>query len=213
MTNQITPKRSRLFGVYVVFMLLASSCAWIPPGDKPAQFLHSPSMDHALSHTGRDEPHAPAGHWPPERWWREFGSSELNGLMDVALKDNVGLKVAAARLRQAQAMVRVEGARLLPFLDAEVEFENTRISENGVFAALNRQEAAGANIVFGRINPFNFRYEFDFWGKKSRRAGSGSGRGGGRKRGTGRNPASVDWRNCPVLYAWHGAQSAARSDA
>jgi len=122
-------------------------------------------MEHTLSDTGHDPSLIAAGHWPPERWWREFGSSELNGLIDAALKNNIGLKMAAARLRQAQALVRVEGARLLPFLDAEAEFENTRISENGVFAALNRQEAAGANIVFGKINPFNFRYEFDFWGK------------------------------------------------
>jgi len=166
MIRQITLYRLLLFGFYVGFMLvLMSGCAWIPTGDKPAEFQTPPSMEHTLSHKGHDESIAPAVHWPPERWWREFDSSELNGLMDVALKENIGLKVAAARLRQAQALVRVEGARLLPFLDAEAEFENTRISENGVFAALNRQEAAGANIVFGKINPFNFRYEFDFWEK------------------------------------------------
>jgi outer membrane protein TolC len=166
MIGQITLNRLLLFGFYVGFMLLLmSGCAWIPSGDKPAEFLESPSMEHTLSHTAHDESLAAAEHWPPDRWWREFGSPELNGLMVIALKENIGLKVAAARLRQAQALVRVEGARLLPFLDAEAEFENTRISENGVFAALNRQEAAGANIVFGKINPFNFRYEFDFWGK------------------------------------------------
>lgn len=166
MIRRITLYRLLLFSFYVLFMLLLmSGCAWIPSGDKPAEFLTPPSMEHSLSNKGHDESIAPAAHWPPERWWREFGNSELNGLMDVALKENIGLKVAAARLRQAQALVRVEGARLLPFLDAEAEFENTRISENGVFAALNRKEAAGANIVFGKINPFNFRYEFDFWGK------------------------------------------------
>ncbi|MDD5412500.1 MAG: histidine kinase, partial [Methylobacter sp.] len=100
-------------------MLLISSCAWIPPGDKPAEFLKTPSMKHALPLTERDETPAPPKHWPHERWWREFGSSELNGLMDTALKENIGLKVAASRLHQAQALVRVEGARLLPFLDAQ----------------------------------------------------------------------------------------------
>lgn len=165
MIRQFTPNQSLLLGFYTGFMLLISGCAWIPSGDKPAEFMKTPAMEHTLSPTGHDEPLALAAHWPHERWWREFGSQELNGLMDDALKDNIGLKVAAARLRQAQALVRVEGARLLPFLDAEMEFENARISENGVFAVLNRKEAAGANIVFGQINPFNFRYEFDFWGK------------------------------------------------
>ncbi|CAA9891498.1 NodT family efflux transporter outer membrane factor (OMF) lipoprotein [Candidatus Methylobacter favarea] len=150
-------------GIYAGVMLLIAGCAWIPSGDKPAEFMKTPALEQALVDTGRDKALA-AEPWPPERWWREFGSSELNSLMDIALKENRDVKVAAARLRQAQAMTRVEGARLLPFLDAEVNFENKRISENGVFSRLN-PETAGANIVFGEINPFSFRYEFDFWGK------------------------------------------------
>jgi NodT family efflux transporter outer membrane factor (OMF) lipoprotein len=165
MIREFIPNQSLFLGLYAGFMLLIAGCAWIPSGDKPAEFLKTPTMGHTLSHTGQGVPLAATEHWPHDRWWREFGSPELNGLMAIALKDNIGLKVAAARLRQAQALARVEGARLLPFLDAEMEFANERISENGVFAALNREEAAGANIVFGQINPFNFRYEFDFWGK------------------------------------------------
>lgn len=165
MSRRSIARPSPLLGLSAGFVLLMAGCAWIPQGDKPAQFLKPPSLEHALSHAAHDEPLAPGAHWPHERWWRDFGSPELNGLMATALKENIGLKVAAARLRQAHAMVRVEGARLLPFLDAEVELANERISENGVFAVLNREEAAGANIVFGRITPLSFRYEFDFWGK------------------------------------------------
>lgn len=143
----------------LVFMPLISSCAWIPQGDKPAEFLKTPAMENALSHTGR-KPVAPAGHWPPERWWLEFGSAELNGLMDTALKDNIGLKVAAARLRQAQAMVRVEGARLLPFLDAAAGLEVGRFSGNGSNVVLR-----GEDFVSAFINPLSLRYQFDFWGK------------------------------------------------
>lgn len=165
MMRQFAHTQLASFGFTIGFMLSISGCAWIPSGDKPAEFLKTPPMEHPLSHKDHGESRAPAEHWPHDRWWREFGSSELNGLMAVALKENVGLKVAAARLRQAQALVRVEGARLLPFLDAEASLANERISENGVFAVLNRNEAAGANILLGTFNPFNFRYEFDFWGK------------------------------------------------
>jgi NodT family efflux transporter outer membrane factor (OMF) lipoprotein len=159
MSRQFTPKPLPLFGCSVVSMLLMSSCAWIPQGDKPAEFLKTPAMKQALSHPGR-EPVASAGHWPPERWWMEFGSAELNGLMDAALKDNIGLKVAAARLRQAQAMVRVEGARLLPFLDAAAGMEVGRFSEHGYNVALR-----GEDFVSAFINPLSLRYQFDFWGK------------------------------------------------
>lgn len=146
-------------------ILEVSGCAWIPEGDKPHEFIEPPTMDHALSHAIHGRPDEVRQQWPNQAWWKEFDCDELNSLMVIALKDNPGLKVAAARLREAQALVRVEGARLLPFLDADMEFANERISENGVFAVLNREEAAGANIVFGQINPFSFRYEFDFWGK------------------------------------------------
>ncbi|PKM10870.1 MAG: histidine kinase [Gammaproteobacteria bacterium HGW-Gammaproteobacteria-3] len=146
-------------------MLMVTACAWIPEGDKPAEFIAPPTLTHALSDIPHNESASARQHWPKPGWWHEFGSDELNSLMTIALKNNPNLKVAAARLREATALVRVEGARLLPFLDADAEFSNERISENGVFAVLNRQEAAGANIVFAQINPFNFRYEFDFWGK------------------------------------------------
>ena len=158
--RRITPNRSPLFGFTIGFTLLLSSCAWIPSGDKPAEFLQPPSMEHTLSHTGHGESLAAASHWPPERWWREFGSPELNGLMDAALKENVGLKVAAARLRQAQALVRVEGARLLPFLDAAAGLETGRFSENGFNVALR-----GEDFVSAFITPLSLRYQFDFWGK------------------------------------------------
>lgn len=148
----------------VAAMLLFSGCAWIPEGGNRAAFIKTPSMEHTLSHAVHGEPSTAQQQWPNQDWWLEFGSHELNSLMNTALKDNPSLKAAVARLHEAQALVRVEGARLLPFLDADMELVNELISENGVFAALNH-EVAGANILFGKINPLNLRYEFDFWGK------------------------------------------------
>ena len=102
--------------------------------------------------------------WPEDHWWEQFGNPELNGLIETALKDNPGLKHASARLRQATSLVKVEGARLLPFLEADASLTYERISQHGVFAALN-PEVAGIKIMYGIINPLSFRYEFDFWGK------------------------------------------------
>jgi len=153
-----TPNRQLLWGLLISTLSL-SSCAWIPQGEKPAEFLKTPPLEQALSHTG-SEPMVAARHWPPERWWQEFGSAELNGLMDAALKDNISLKVAAARLRQAQAMARVEGARLLPFLDAAAGMEVGRFSGHGFNVVLR-----GEDYVSAFINPLSLRYQFDFWGK------------------------------------------------
>ncbi|MBA5876094.1 MAG: efflux transporter outer membrane subunit [Nitrospira sp. CR1.2] len=134
-------------------------CAWIPQGEAPAEYLEPPEIHETLSEVTRR-----LQEWPEDRWWEQFGSQELNGLITGALKDNPGLKQASARLRQAQALVKVEGARLLPFLEADASLTYERISQHGVFAALNK-EVAGIKIMYGIINPLSFRYEFDFWGK------------------------------------------------
>lgn len=161
MIHKFAPKQSQLLGFYAAgFLFLMSSCAWIPSGDKPAQFMPTPAMKHTLSDTGHDKSLAPAEHWPHERWWREFGSPELDSLMAIALKENIGLKVAVARLRQAQALVRVEGARLLPFLDAAAGLETGRFSEHSFNVALR-----GEDFVSAFITPLSLRYQFDFWGK------------------------------------------------
>ena len=68
-----------------------ASCAWIPKGDPPAQYLEPPEMTETLAEvTSRLQK------WPEDRWWEQFGNPELNGLIDQALKDNPGLKHAAA---------------------------------------------------------------------------------------------------------------------
>ncbi|MEP7153697.1 MAG: histidine kinase, partial [Nitrospira sp.] len=76
--------------------LLFGSCAWIPKGDQPAQYLGPPEMTETLAEvTSRLQK------WPEDHWWEQFGNPELNGLIETALTDNPGLKQASARLRQA----------------------------------------------------------------------------------------------------------------
>jgi NodT family efflux transporter outer membrane factor (OMF) lipoprotein len=133
--------------VAVGALLLSDGCAWLSGDKERAEFLDAPSMDETVGEAASFG--AVRAQWPHDRWWEQFGSPELNTLMDTAFKANPGLKVAAARLREAQGVVKVEGARLLPFLDAD---------------ALNK-EVAGARFLLGVINPLSFRYEFDFWGK------------------------------------------------
>lgn len=141
-------------------LLLHASCAWIPPQEHQAEYREAPEMAETLAEV-RDR----LEQWPDEQWWREFGSAELNDLMTAALRDNPDLKAATARLREAQSIVRVEGARLLPFLDADASLTHERVSQHGVFNALSDGRVSGARVLLGIINPLSFRYEFDFWGK------------------------------------------------
>ena len=115
MIGRMRHHAGRLFSHALLSGLLAAAgCAWIPLGDPPAEFMEAPEMKETLAElTSRLQ------QWPDERWWEQFGNPELNRLIETALKDNPGLKVASARLREAQGLVRVEGARLLPFFGSQ----------------------------------------------------------------------------------------------
>ncbi|NDY43029.1 efflux transporter outer membrane subunit [Dissulfurirhabdus thermomarina] len=88
------------------------------------------------------------------RWWERFGDPSLDALVAAALRHNPGLGQALARLRQAEARLRVAGAPLLPTLDASGE--------------LSRDKQTG---FFGPTTGTNYRYslaagyELDLWGK------------------------------------------------
>ena len=51
-----------------------------------------------------------------DHWWRAMGAARLDSLVALALAHNYDLKIAGARLAQAQAQARVAGAPLWPQL-------------------------------------------------------------------------------------------------
>ena len=53
-------------------------------------------------------------------WWNAFGSTELQSLVEQALKGSPDLAIATERVRQAEAQVRIAGASLFPSLDLGV---------------------------------------------------------------------------------------------
>jgi NodT family efflux transporter outer membrane factor (OMF) lipoprotein len=164
MIRQSLPQKWLFFAPGAGFVLLLSGCAWMPPGGEHAEFMEPPPMERILSQAGRQEPGARVRAWPDDQWWRQFRSADLDRIMDIALRDNPGLKKAYDRLNEAGAVANVEGARLLPWLDADAEGKQTRFAKHGVVAAYN-PALGGVEVTVASINPLSFRYEFDFWGK------------------------------------------------
>ncbi|WP_426958013.1 efflux transporter outer membrane subunit [Muricoccus radiodurans] len=103
----------------------------------------------------REGTDAPA-RWPDPDWWRGFNAPELDRLMARAAAQNLDLAAAAARVRQADANLRITGASLFPSI--------TTGGDAG------RSRPAGANGVRGQgRNSFQISlgasYEVDFWGR------------------------------------------------
>lgn len=144
------------------FLLLLSGCAPTSQ-DERAQFIEPPAMARTLAQADARGSHAEAA-WPSDQWWRRYGSVELDQVMEKALADNQNVKRAVDRLSEAEAISKVEGARLLPFLDADIGMRQSRIPNHGVVASYN-PDLAGQEKTMAFINPLSLRYEFDFWGK------------------------------------------------
>ncbi|GLK69175.1 efflux transporter outer membrane subunit [Hansschlegelia plantiphila] len=89
--------------------------------------------------------------WPKSDWWRGFGSSELSTLIVQAEQANQDIGAAKARIEQADAQVRINGASLVPLIQGG--------GEGSV------QKSPGTRTVGGLQTTLNASYELDFWGK------------------------------------------------
>jgi outer membrane protein, multidrug efflux system len=84
--------------------VLASGCAVEKP--VPAPQIAPPAFEHA--------PPGQASSWPAQDWYRSFGSTELDDLVDFAARNNTDLAGARERVVQADARAREAGAAILP---------------------------------------------------------------------------------------------------
>ncbi len=89
-------------------------------------------------------------------WWNAFGSPELQRLVDEALAASPDLAIAAERVRQAEAQVRVAGASLFPSLDLGYGTSAQARRSDGV---RDSSEASSATL--------SASYEIDLWGRNA----------------------------------------------
>ena len=98
---------------------------------------------------------------PNGSWWKSFGNDELNQLLAATQLNNHDLRIAIARINQAEAQAGVAGADRYPSLDAFVK-SNAYAPSGGAGSAVN-----GVKYTPQRLESFGLRlsYETDFWGR------------------------------------------------
>lgn len=138
-------------------LVLLAGCSLGPDYQRPLQ--PAPA---AFSQTAPDGPV-----WPGAAWWRGFHSPDLDDLIARAQTGNFDIQAAIARVRQADAQVRVSGAGLLPTISATAKQsfnENSSITTtfvNGVRIGQTRQTVdTRQSSLLGNVS-----YELDVWGR------------------------------------------------
>jgi len=109
--------------------------------------------------TAWSEPAGQNASRPDVEWWKEFGTPELASLMQDALLQNADLAAAKARVRQADALLKVAGASLLPTLGGSLD-----ASRQGSPKLPGIQTAKQGNLYSPMLAA---SYEVDFWGKNA----------------------------------------------
>ena len=118
------------------------------PMDLPARWSDAPAHGEAI---------------PGERWWTLYRDPALEALVDEALKNNRDLAVAAARVDEARALLRVTDAQRMPTVDAAVNAERSRSSGRSSIPlppSVSLERSSYTATV-------NVSYELDLWGRLS----------------------------------------------
>ena len=103
---------------------------------------------------------APSPAPAPEKWWTLFHDPVLDRLIEEGLANNRDLRMAAERIDQARAQVRVAQAGLWP--DAGVRYDASRSRSSSMTnfpPPLDSLESSSHRLVL------TAQWELDFWGK------------------------------------------------
>jgi multidrug efflux system outer membrane protein len=91
-----------------------------------------------------------------EKWWTVYQDPELQKLIRAALAENYDVRIAAARVLQAQAVLGITRADQFPTVSAGAAASNLRIPQTKQLPSVNTS-SLGTNLALV--------WELDFWGK------------------------------------------------
>ncbi|MDY0233842.1 MAG: TolC family protein [Sulfurimonas sp.] len=90
-----------------------------------------------------------------DKWWKNFGSNELNILVERALKNNPDILISYEKIEQAKIALASAGADYMPSVDFNTNTSANTIKKNS--ASKTNSQSTSASI--------GISYEIDVWDK------------------------------------------------
>ena len=133
-------------------MAVSSGCMVGPDYKKPA--VPTPAAYRGLS--AEQAVKVDVASFGDAKWWDAFQDDALRDLIRAALQENYDVRIAAARILEARALLGIARADQLPAVNAAASVVNERSPEVAGRPAL---ETSPTQITG------SFAWELDFWGK------------------------------------------------
>ncbi len=154
--------RCRLIYILFVLTMAIQGCVSVGPDYKRSQSRDIVPINFSVNSISGDKKQNDA--YISSTWWELYQDQVLNDLVSKALGNNSDIKIAIARVEEADAYLQEIGAALFPALDLKANATRSRISKVSVIP------------VFPGLNPVRQIYgfsigtafELDFWGKVRR---------------------------------------------
>ncbi|MCX4221367.1 MULTISPECIES: efflux transporter outer membrane subunit [Pseudomonas] len=134
--------------------LLLSACG--SPAQRPDSGLQPPA--------NWQSPHGASVDRINAQWWKQFGSQELDRLIEQARAGSFDLAAAMARVRQARAGTVIAGGSQLPEVQARLNANRQKLLRGNGYSQLDADSSNKAVDYFDAN--LNASYEIDFWGGK-----------------------------------------------
>jgi multidrug efflux system outer membrane protein len=101
-------------------------------------------------------PSAPVASFGEQKWWDVFQDPQLQALIRTAVQNNYNVRIAAARILEAEAQLGITHANEFPSAAGVAAVNNNRNSKSKF---LNAYETSNTQLALG------FQWSLDFWGK------------------------------------------------
>jgi multidrug efflux system outer membrane protein len=142
----------RIFIALLSFAIFGSGCTVGPNYKKPK--VDVPRDYRGLS--PEDASKADAASLGDQKWWEVFQDEQLRSLIRTALQQNYDVRIAGARILQAQAQLGITRADQYPSVSAGAGIADQHTARGKFFPAFETST--------GQVNT-SAAWELDFWGK------------------------------------------------
>ncbi|HKW76491.1 MAG TPA: efflux transporter outer membrane subunit [Terriglobales bacterium] len=159
---------STLLPVVLVLSVMLAGCAVGPNYKRPAIDVPTVYRQPAGDTNGNSSATAPGQTASPsssaaslgdEKWWEVFQDNELQNLIRTALKNNYDVRIAAARVLEAQAQLGITRADQLPSVSVGGSITGEQSARNGPIPSFQ--------ATVGQVNASS-AWNLDFWGRYRR---------------------------------------------